>query len=82
MLGNNGAVFVFSVGIKIHYAVTFLRLVILEFGVKLKLFDLNLILSFFKWKKATRRGGDAGSLKCARTCSWAETSAVPGPRQN
>lgn len=29
LLRNNGAVFVFSMGIKIHYSVTFLRLVIL-----------------------------------------------------
>lgn len=33
----------------------------------MKLFVLNLILSFFKWKKAALGCGEAGSLKCAYT---------------
>ena len=48
----------------------------------MKLFVLNLILSFFKWKKAALGCGEAGSLECACTPSGAGLFAIPGPRQH
>lgn len=48
----------------------------------MKLFVLNLILSFFKWKKAALGCGEASLLKCAYTGPRADPFATPGPQQH